>query len=451
MSLKQLEGNLSRSNGMKTILLDGTPLNDPYGESVHAALLAELHKRGWEVQTFLLREKNIGNCVGDFFCWVRSPGICNVDDDNRLIAAAIANSDLLVYLTPVTFGGYSSALKRIVDHQIQNILPFFAKVEGEVHHQKRYAHYPDFLAIGWLDAPDTQAEAIFRHLVDRNRRNFYARTSIAGLVYTNQGESGLRQAAQGWLADLERGLSSPVVELPALNLPGTATCAPQKALLLVGSPRTRESTSNSLGSYLLNQLEAHGVQVEAQYIYTTLRSKERWSALLQALDTANLVLLAFPLYVDTLPAPVIEALERIASHRAAQVTLKAQRFAAIINCGFPEVEHMENAQAVCAQFAHQTGLEWAGALALAGGEGLVHGAPLAELDGRAIPMKKSLDLAALALAQGESIPQVAADLLARPVIPGLIYQVFGSFGWKKMARRYGAEKQIRNKPYLKKQ
>ena len=53
----------------------------------------------------LLSEQEIGNCAGDFVCWIRSPGICNVDDDNRAIAEDTVASDLVVYLTPVTFGG----------------------------------------------------------------------------------------------------------------------------------------------------------------------------------------------------------------------------------------------------------------------------------------------------------------------------------------------------------
>ena len=72
---------------MKMIILDGSREDDR------------------SVEHILLRDKKIGNCAGDFFCWVRSPGACNVDDDNREIANCIANSDLVVYLTPVTFGG----------------------------------------------------------------------------------------------------------------------------------------------------------------------------------------------------------------------------------------------------------------------------------------------------------------------------------------------------------
>ncbi len=47
------------------------------------ALTAQLQARGWEVEHFALCEKKIGNCAGDFFCWIRTPGVCNVNDDNR--------------------------------------------------------------------------------------------------------------------------------------------------------------------------------------------------------------------------------------------------------------------------------------------------------------------------------------------------------------------------------
>jgi multimeric flavodoxin WrbA len=126
--------------------------------------------------------KKIGNCAGDFFCWIRTPGMCNVNDDNRTIAEAIITSDLMVYLTPVTFGGYSSVLKSMVDHQMQNVSPFFAKVEGETHHAKRYQKNPDLLAVGWLDAPDAQSEAVFRHLVQRNALNWHSKTWASDVV-----------------------------------------------------------------------------------------------------------------------------------------------------------------------------------------------------------------------------------------------------------------------------
>jgi len=108
---------------MKVVVLDGSSENDSTGEWVLATLEMEMHSRGWEIDHILLRQRKIGNCAGDFFCWIRYPGLCNIDDDNRRIARDTANCDLLVCLTPVTFGGYSSYLKRAVDHLTQNNLP----------------------------------------------------------------------------------------------------------------------------------------------------------------------------------------------------------------------------------------------------------------------------------------------------------------------------------------
>ena len=171
---------------MKAILLNGSSEKDSTGERLRIALMDELGARGWDVKHVQLCDERIGNCAGDFFCWIRNPGMCNVADANRTLAAEIINSDLMVYLTPVTFGGYSYQLKKLVDHQIQNVEPFFAKVAAETHHQKRYPHYPDFLAVGWMEQADPQQEAIFRHLAHRNAVNFYARKSVAGIVLADQ-------------------------------------------------------------------------------------------------------------------------------------------------------------------------------------------------------------------------------------------------------------------------
>lgn len=179
---------------MKTLILDGSHANDPQAIRITDALRRHLPHS----ETIVVREQKIGNCAGDFFCWVRSPGMCNTDDDNRIIAAKIIQSDLVIYLTPVAFGGYSSALKRMVDHQIQNISPFFANINGEVHHQKRYKHYPNLLVIGWMDSPNPRAETIFRHLVHRNAINMYAKTSVCGFVIGSPPQVDLDAQAKSW-------------------------------------------------------------------------------------------------------------------------------------------------------------------------------------------------------------------------------------------------------------
>ncbi len=433
---------------MKAVILNGSGENDLTGQRVSNALIDELKSRGWEVEHLKLCDIKIGNCAGDFFCWIRNPGLCNVNDENRIIAASIANSQLMVYLTPVTFGGYSSSLKKMVDHQIQNVLPFFEKINGETHHARRYPAYPDFLAIGWMDQPDAQSEAIFRHLTYRNAINLYAKRMVTGMVLANQTEREIQASVQRCLNELEAGKRIQAVKPPQSQNESVEARPIKRALLLVGSPRTRKSTSNSLGSYLFELLKAHNIQTETIYIHTTMYSAERTKAMLSAIDLADLVLLAFPLYVDSLPAPVMNALEHIASHRTSQSGNKPrQLFAAIANCGFPEPNHNATALAICENFARLTNFQWARSLALGAGEGMIHGMPLNELDGRVIPLKKALDLAAESLAQGMVIPSEAQALLAKPFIPGWLYRAMGVYGWRQQAKEYSMEKIIKRQPY----
>lgn len=427
---------------MKTLILDGSQTNDPQTLRITKAL----HTQIPDAETVILREQKIGNCAGDFFCWVRNPGMCNTDDDNRIIAEKIILSELVIYLTPVTFGGYSSELKRMVDHQIQNISPFFANINGEVHHQKRYSQYPNTLTIGWMDEPNTQAEAVFRHLVHRNAINMYAKTSVCGLVIGDQPQADLDSQVKLWFEAIASGSNSPVPDLPSMNLSSSQVTDIRHAVLLVGSPRTKKSTSASLGGYLFEQLSARGIETQTIQIYTSINSQERIKAMYQAIDNADLVVLAFPLYVDSLPAPVIAALEKIGAHRKDNHSHLS--FAAISNCGFPGADHNNTALAICEEFTHEAGFAWLGSLALGAGEGIVHGIPLNELDGRAIPLKKSLDLAAEALASGKPVPQSARDLLAKPIIPNWMYTFQGGFGWRQQAKQYGMEKSMKRQPYL---
>ncbi|NTW04151.1 MAG: NAD(P)H dehydrogenase, partial [Oscillochloris sp.] len=379
---------------MKALILNGSHADDTSAEMIATVLSDRLQSHSWEIEQILLREQKIGACAGDFFCWIRNPGMCNTNDDNRIIAAKVAQSDLVIWLTPVTFGGYSSALKRAVDHLIQNILPFFTHIHGEVHHQRRYTQYPNMLVIGWIDTPDAASEATFRHLVQRNALNMHARTTVCGIVTGSLTADTLATHIDGWLKALASGASSAVPALPMSAGKVMASDPVRRAVLLVGSPRTGKSSSAALGSYLLDQLAEHNVEIQTFQLYTTLNTPARWQTVLDSLDSADLIVLAFPLYVDSLPAPVIMALEKIAAHRAERHT--TQRLVAISNCGFPEAQHCANALAVCARFAEQAGLVWAGGMALGAGEGVIHQTPLTKLGRQARLPRQALEIAAKA-------------------------------------------------------
>jgi hypothetical protein len=83
---------------------------------------------------------------------------------------------------------------------IPNVLPFFAKIHGEVHHKARYERYPALAAVGVLAEPDEEAERIFSTLVSRNAINFYAPTHTAVVLTRDQDPEGVRAETERVLA-----------------------------------------------------------------------------------------------------------------------------------------------------------------------------------------------------------------------------------------------------------
>jgi hypothetical protein len=219
--------------------------------------------------------------------------------------------------------------------------------------------------------------------------------------------------------------------------------APQKALLLVGSPKPGESTSESLGRYLFDDLERRGVQTQTLHVVKAVRSDESIAELRAAAAGADLVVLSFPLYVDSLPAPTIRALELLAEQPTAEA---APAFVTICQSGFPEADHNEVAVEICRHFAHAAGFEWAGDLIFAAG-GMVNGQPLAKLKGMLRSAIKALDLTAEELAAGRPVPEEAVRLMAKPAIPKFGYRFMANWGWRSQFKKRGQGGSLTDQPY----
>ena len=167
---------------MKALILDGTKSNNDESTKILELMLEELKELKWEVTTIVLEEKNIAYCTGCFGCWIQTPGECVIKDYEEDIVRKMVHSDLIIYLTPIMFGGYSSILKKALDRQIGRVLPYFTKIDGEVHHSKRYEKQQSLLSIGLLDKHDTEKEEIFKTLVARNAINMWTPFQ-RGIVY----------------------------------------------------------------------------------------------------------------------------------------------------------------------------------------------------------------------------------------------------------------------------
>lgn len=219
-----------------------------------------------------------------------------------------------------------------------------------------------------------------------------------------------------------------------------------KVVLLVGSAKHEGSSSAVLGAYLLERLAEQGMTTRTFRVHMALRTPANRSELVDAVNDCDLFVVAYPLYVDTLPALVIEAFEMLAeARRGGYATMP--RMAAVANCGFPEAQHNDNSLKVCQRFASEAGFAWAGGLAMGMG-GAVGGERLESKGGMLRYVQAGLDEAAAALAAGQAIPASAAVKVARPVLHRWLYIQMASFGWRKWASENRVRGELRRKPYV---
>lgn len=181
--------------GRKALVLDGSREGDPLTPVAVQAMAAALAGRVGEVEPVNLRELDIAPCAGCFGCWVRTPGECVVRDGAQEVLRSYVVSDIVVYATPVTFGGYSSHLKKMLDRFIPVLDPRFTVVGGEVHHRLRYRRYPKTIGLGTLPSPDPEAERLFTTLVARNGLNVH-QAAEAGVIVGAMDPGSARRFAE---------------------------------------------------------------------------------------------------------------------------------------------------------------------------------------------------------------------------------------------------------------
>jgi multimeric flavodoxin WrbA len=423
---------------------------------LRSEILAELEAfvPGAKVIVHALEDEKIAACLGCFDCWTKTPGVCRIRDDANPIANDLIDSELVVYLAPITFGGWCASMKQAIDRTLGLIAPFFQMQEGEVHHKKRYDHYPQTLAIGVLDdeAPEGWART-FATLMERNAVNFHSE-NLSVVVHPSERGDQRAEKVLAALTRLREDDFTPQMrhfESLETRLATDVYSPPEgcRPLVLVGSSRPEDkSTSERLGRELTERLHGIGMaQAEILRLNTLLARDDQGGAekLLAAVDRCDLLILASPLYIDALPATMVKALDLIAEGIAGDVKAPLG-VAGLLNCGFPEAEQTFLAVDIMEHFAVKAGIPWLGALSLGGGES-IHGRTFEEVGGAALHVGKALDLAAADLGEGRPISGEAVRICAKLMLPKSLYVLMGGMGWRQQAWRQGAFGHLSDRPF----
>jgi multimeric flavodoxin WrbA len=244
-------------------ILDGTDSNDTFGSKVKDRIVEAYESAEYRAIIHRMQEIKIAHCIGCFGCWVKTPGECRHKDAGRQIAKEIINSHTVVLLSPMVFGGYSAALKHMVDRFIPLIHPNLMMRYGEIHHRPRYTAYPRMVGIGLQQEHDDKSAQVFKTLVGRNAINFHCPSYAAEVLRGGVGDDLLQKKIKEMVTRKDPVPGKTVVaSMMADLIPGDTTNIglppTRRALLLIGSPKSGASTSEVLDGYLLKCLEETG-------------------------------------------------------------------------------------------------------------------------------------------------------------------------------------------------
>ena len=228
----------------------------------------------------------------------------------------------------------------------------------------------------------------------------------------------------------------------------------KKAILLVGSPKSKNSSSASLGGYLLKKIEEYNIITETVHLHSEISTEVKTIKFFEKLQESDYIILAAPLYVDTLPAKVIKALNLIAENKDKinndlNGSKKAKNLTVIVNCGFPEAEQNKVALRVYEEFAKEADFKYLGGIAVGMG-GAVSGKSLSEMGGMVNDLVQGLDQAAEDILKNKKLSASVTEKTSKPMISQKwLYTLIGDFSWKFQALKNGVYLKMNDRPYLK--
>ena len=196
----------------------------------------------------------------------------------------------------------------------------------------------------------------------------------------------------------------------------------KQLVLFNGSPR-KAKTSYVFARAMKELAEEKGHKAEIIHIIEYFDEEKPFDALKSIILPQDILGLITPLYVDTLPYPVIWFLEKLACDLTDE--LKGKEFFAVAHCGFPDTDLLYPLLESCRYFAKTVEMKWLGGLGYGGGA-LIDGTPLEKLGRKGKKIFSVFSFALDDIVEGKSISPRVQDLLSIK-IPRILYRPLAAF------------------------
>jgi len=208
--------------------------------------------------------------------------------------------------------------------------------------------------------------------------------------------------------------------------------------LLVGSPR-KKGTSFSFARTIQQLSAARGMQSDILFIIDYYDGKENIAGLKDILEKSDIIGLVTPMYVDTLPAPVIWFLEKLSA--GFKNELKDKRFFTISQCGFPDITLLQPPLESCRFFARASGMKWLGGLGYGGGA-IINGVFMEDLGKKGKTITTGFKMAVEDIIADKQVRPEVQDVLDIKV-PKIAFgpmAFFLNYRTRKLAEKHGVKK-----------
>lgn len=144
-----------------------------------------------------------------------------------------------------------------------------------------------------------------------------------------------------------------------------------KIMIITGSPKPNGGTSSILVEQLKKSILSHTPGIE--FVTFNIRNNYIPETEYDNLENYDALILAFPLYVDSLPSHVLTQLVKIEEYFNSKKGEKSKarnklKVYTLINCGFYEAKYTTLALRIVRMWAIKSGIVFASGLGLGGGE-----------------------------------------------------------------------------------
>jgi hypothetical protein len=200
-----------------------------------------------------------------------------------------------------------------------------------------------------------------------------------------------------------------------------------KLALINGSPKAKDSASECILKTLKNLFNHKEIISEYNFRTPKLNNKD-----IEQICQCNVIVIAFPLYVDGIPAHLLNCLYEMEKFlkKSEKSNIKVY---AIVNCGFYEGKQNSIALEMIENWCERCGISFGRGIGIGGGGMLPSMSNVPEGKG---PKKKSYEALKL-LSTNISTNSSAENVFSSPGFPRFVYKLSAEAGWRQKIKANG--------------